>query len=156
MLAKLGALFAILALAPANAQELKQNTSDLVADAMPTIRLANSEWITAMRSGDADAIAKPYALDAVFVTPNGDCIRGRALIRDFYRSRLGGKSSIVSATLEQQGAVAADLGLVFEWGVGIVTARSKEGAVATRRSTYLSVWKREEDGHWEILRNVVL
>jgi uncharacterized protein (TIGR02246 family) len=156
MLAKLGLVCAMLALAPANAQDLKQRTSDAVADAMPTIRLANSEWVTAMRSGDADAIAKPYALDAVFVTPNGDCIRGRTPIRDFYRSRLSGKSSIVSATLEQQGTVGADQGLVFEWGVGVVTSRSTEGTLATRRSTYLSVWRREEDGRWEILRNVVL
>ena len=140
----------------AGAQDLKQHASDVVADAMPTIRLANSEWVTAMRGGDADAIAKPYALDALFVTPNGDCIRGRIPIRDFYRSRLNGKSSIVSATLEQQGVVAADHGLVFEWGVGVVTARSTEGTVTTRRSTYLSVWRREEDGRWEILRNVVL
>jgi ketosteroid isomerase-like protein len=44
---------------------------------------------------------------------------------------------------------------VFEWGVGVVTARAMERNVVTRRSTYLSVWKREKDGRWEILRNVV-
>ena len=155
-IAKLGVVWAILALIPVHAQELKQHSNDVVADAMPTIRLANSEWISAMRSGDADAIAKPYALDAVFVAPDGNCIRGRTPIRDFYRSRLSGKSWIVSASLEQQGVVAAERGLVFEWGVGVVTARSTEGTVVTRRSTYLSVWRREEDGRWEILRNVVL
>jgi uncharacterized protein (TIGR02246 family) len=156
MLAKLAAVCVILAMVPAGAQDLKQHPSDVVADAMPTIRLANNEWMTAIRSGDADAIAKPYALDGVFVTPDGSSIRGRALIRDFYQSRFGGKSSIVSATLEQQGVVAADHGLVFEWGVGVVTTRSTEGTMATHRSTYLSVWKRAEDGRWEILRNVVL
>jgi uncharacterized protein (TIGR02246 family) len=155
-LAKLSTAWAMLALAPANALDLKQNTNDAAANAMPTIRLANSEWITAMRRGDADAIAKPYALDAVFVTSDGECIRGRTSIRDLYRSRLGDKSLIVSATLEHQGAVTADHGLVFEWGVGVVNVRSKEGNVVARRSTHLSVWKREEDGRWEILRNVVL
>jgi uncharacterized protein (TIGR02246 family) len=154
-IAKLSVAWAMVALSSANAQDLKQNAADVVADAMPTIRLANSEWMTAMRSGDADTIAKPYALDAVFVTPNGECIRGRSLIRDFYRSRLG-KSSITSATLDRQGTVTADNGLVLEWGVGVVTARTTEGKVTTRHSTYLSVWRREEDGRWEILRNVVL
>ena len=155
-IAKLSVAWAIVALSSATAEDLKQNTTDAVAEAMPTIRLANSEWMTAMRSGDADAIAKPYALDAVFVTPNGDCIRGRSLIRDFYRSRLGGKSSIISATIDRQGTVTADNGLVVEWGVGVVTARSTEGNVTAHRSTYLSVWKREDNGRWEILRNVVL
>jgi uncharacterized protein (TIGR02246 family) len=155
-IAKSSVAWAMLALSSANAQDLKQNTTDAVADAMPTIRLANSEWMTAMRSGDADTIAKPYALDAVFVTPNGDCIRGRTLIREFYRSRLSGKSSIIAATLERQGTVTADNGLVLEWGVGVVTARSADGNVTTRRSNYLSVWRHEEDGRWEISRNVVL
>jgi uncharacterized protein (TIGR02246 family) len=155
-MAKLSATFAILALTAANPQDLKPGTTDAVADAMPTIRLANNEWMTAMRSGDADAIAKPYALDAVLVTMDGECIRGRLSIRNFYRSRLSVKSSIVSVTLEQQKAVTADHGLVFEWGVGVVIARSTEGNVVTRRSTYLSVWKREEDGRWEIVRNVVM
>jgi uncharacterized protein (TIGR02246 family) len=134
-MAKLSVAWAMLALTPANPQDFKQGASDAVADAMPTIRLANSEWMTAMRVGDADALARPYALDGVFVTVDGECIRGRLSIRDFYRSKLSIKSSIVSATLEHQGAVTGDHGLVFEWGVGGVTARSTEGNVVTRRST---------------------
>ena len=59
-IAKLSVAWAIVALSSATAQDLKLNTADAVAEAMPTIRLANSEWMTAMRSGDADAIAKPY------------------------------------------------------------------------------------------------
>ena len=54
-----------------------------VSDAMPAILRANSEWATAMQSGDVDMIVKPYANDAVFVTTAGESIRGREAIKGF-------------------------------------------------------------------------
>ena len=127
---------------------------DEVSDAMPAILRANSEWATAMQSGNVDMIVKPYANDAVFVTAGGESIRGREAIRTFYRDRLA-KARIVSASIHHQGAVTADLGLVYEWGTGTVGARSADGAVTTGGGPYLTVWKRYA-GVWKILRNVVL
>jgi uncharacterized protein (TIGR02246 family) len=129
---------------------------DSVADAMPFILRANNEWSRAMKSGDADAIAEPYTIDAVFVTAGGDGIRGRTAIRDLYRTRLSGKAPVVSATIERRGAAAGDRDLVYEWGVGTVTTRSAGGMLDTRGGPYLTVWKRQENGRWEIIRNVVL
>ena len=131
------------------------NSPDPVAEAMPFIQRANSDWSKAMKSGDADAIAEPFAIDAVFVTVNGDGIRGRTAIRDLYRTRLSGKTPVVSASIEHRGA-AADHDLVYEWGVGTVTTRSASGTLDTRGGPYLTVWKRQENGRWEIIRNVVL
>jgi uncharacterized protein (TIGR02246 family) len=129
---------------------------DPVVEAMPFIQRANSEWSRAMQSGDADAIAEPYAIDAVFVTVGGDGVRGRTAIRDLYRTRLNGKSPVVAASIERGGAVAGDRGLVYEWGRGTVTTRSASGTLETRGGPYLTVWKRQEGGRWEIIRNVVL
>jgi uncharacterized protein (TIGR02246 family) len=112
--------------------------------------------MSAMRTGDADTIAAPYALNAVFVTVDGQNIRGRDAIRDFYRSRLSGKQVTVAATIEHRGMAVGDRGLVFEWGVGSVTTRNVDGSVVTSGGPYLTVWKREEDGRWDILRNVIL
>jgi uncharacterized protein (TIGR02246 family) len=131
-------------------------TPDSVSDATPFIERANSEWSLAMKSGDADAIAEPYAIDAVFVTVDGDAVRGRTAIRDFYRSRLSGKLPVVSATIERQGVAAGDKNLVYEWGVGTVTRRSAGGTLERRGGSYLTVWQRHESGQWEIIRNVVL
>ena len=130
--------------------------SDSVAEAMPFIQRANSEWSRAMKSGDADAIAEPYAIDAVFVTVDGNGIRGRSAIRDFYRTRFSAKAPIVLATIERRGAVAGDRDLVYEWGVGTVTTRSAGGTLVARGGPYLTVWKRQEGGRWEIIRNIVL
>ena len=129
---------------------------DWVADATPVIQRANSEWSEAMKRGDADVIAKPYALDAVFVTADGNSIRGKTAIRDFYRLRFSSKTPVVSATIEHRGMAVGDHGLVYEWGTGTVTIRSAAGALETRGGPYLTVWKREQSGQWEIIRNVVL
>ena len=96
------------------------------------------------------------AIDAVFVTADGGGIRGRMAIRDFYRARLNGKAPVVAASIERGGAVAGDRGLVYEWGRGSATTRSASGTLETRGGAYLTVWKHQESGRWEIIRNVVL
>lgn len=117
-------------------------TPDSVSDAMPFIQRANNEWSSAMKSGDADGIAEPYAIDAVFLAVDGNGIRGRTAIRDLYRTRLSGKAPVVSATIEHRGAATGDHDLVYEWGVGTVTTRSVSGTLDTRSGPYLTVWKR--------------
>jgi uncharacterized protein (TIGR02246 family) len=133
-----------------------EKTDDEVADAMTTIQRANSDWSRAMKSADADVIAEPYAVNGVFITADGDSVRGRMAIRDLYRARLSGKAKVVSATIEHRGAARGDNGLVFEWGVGTVTSQSAAGHLDTRGGPYLTVWRRGENGKWEIIRNVVL
>jgi uncharacterized protein (TIGR02246 family) len=132
------------------------STPDSVSEAMPFITRANSEWVIAMKSGDADAIAAPYAVDAVFVTLDGDGLHGRAAIRDMYRARLSGNAPVLLATIEHRGAASGDRDLVYEWGMGTVTTRSASGAAETRSGAYLTVWKRQGNARWEIIRNVVL
>lgn len=154
--AKLSLAFGLLLCVSMNPLAREQSSPDMVAAAMPTIQSANTEWIIAMRQGDVETIVKPYALDAVFVTAEGESIRGRAAIRDLYRTRLSGTGSVVSATIEHRGAATGDHGLVFEWGFGAVTTRSADGSVTTRGGPYLTVWKLEEHEKWDILRNVVL
>ncbi|HEY2530010.1 MAG TPA: DUF4440 domain-containing protein [Xanthobacteraceae bacterium] len=145
-----------LLIAAAVIAQAPDKTDDEVAAAMPTILRANSEWSSAMKSGDAGVIAEPYAINGVFVTADGNSIRGRAAIRDLYRTRLSGKARVVAASIEHRGAAVGDRGLVYEWGVGTVTSRSASGTLDTRGGPYLTVWKRGENGRWEITRNVVL
>jgi ketosteroid isomerase-like protein len=132
-----------------------ETSGEGVSDAMPTILRANSDWAAAMRSGNVDAIVSPYANDAVFLTAGGESIRGREAIKTFYRNRLA-KARVVSASIHHQGAAAADHGLVYEWGTGVVGTRSPDGAATQGGGPYLTVWKRDEAGVWKILRNVVL
>ena len=52
------------------------------------IEKANSEFIVAMKTGDAATIAAPYTDDATFITIDGACIQGRTEIEKMYRNRI--------------------------------------------------------------------
>jgi len=118
------------------------------------IAAANSEWGPAMKAGDVDPIVRPYEEDGVFVTIDGSSIRGRAAIGDFYRERFR-KNGLALGTKIAPRRVVVDGKLAYEWGYGEVTVR-KDGKPATNGGPYLTVWRRQPDGSWKILRNVIL
>lgn len=148
-LAKTIMIFGLLGFSGMNAANSGMNV------AMATITRANSEWVTAMRSGDVETIVKPYAEDAVFVTVAGESIRGREAIKQLYRDRFA-KAAVVSASIHHEGAAAPQPGLVYEWGTGTVETRAPDGTVRKGGGPYLTVWKLDGDGAWKIVRNVVL
>jgi len=118
------------------------------------IEKANREWGAAMKSGDAKTIASPYLDDAVFVGLDGACTRGRAAIERMYRDRFDRSGKAVSTRIEPH-RVALDGAFAYEWGYGEITA-TVDGRPRTRGGPYLTVWSRQADGDWKILRNVVL
>jgi len=119
-----------------------------------TIEKANSEWGIAMKAGEAAPIAAPYLDDAVFVGPDGSCTRGKAAIEAMYRERFSKRGKALSTRIEPH-RVSVDGALAYEWGYGEVTSLA-DGKPATRGGPYLTVWARQPDGDWKILRNVVL
>lgn len=118
------------------------------------IAQANSEWATAMKTGDAAVIARPYLDDAVFVGVDGSSFRGRAAIEELYRERFR-KNGLAAGTRIEPRRVTLDGDLAYETGYGEVTYR-KDGKPATSGGPYLTVWRKQADGEWKILRNVVL
>ena len=134
------------------------HAEDLVASARPTIARADADWIGAMQAGDAERLAAPYAEDGVFVTPDGTAISGRAAIADFYRRRLAAsKAKIVGGGVRYDRIVVggtASAPLVYEWGRGGATVLGPDGKPAPREGAYLTVWKRQADGAWRIVRNM--
>lgn len=118
------------------------------------IEKANSEWAAAMKTGDAAAIAAPYAEDAVFVRVDGSCVKGRSAIEAMYRERFA-KAGLASATKIDSKSVVVDGDLAYESGYGEMTM-SKDGKPATAGGPFLTVWQRQPEGRWKILRNIVL
>jgi uncharacterized protein (TIGR02246 family) len=118
------------------------------------VRKANSDWEVAVKTGDAAAIAAPYAPDAVFVLVDGSCVRGRAEIERMYRTRFESTGLAASARIESK-KVVVDGDLAYESGYGEV-GRMKEGKPTSSGGRYLTVWQRGADGDWRIIRNIVL
>lgn len=149
-LAVLIAVGALLVFAAANL--IAAPSSDRRLDA--AVRKANADWAVAMKTGDAAAIAAPYAERGVFVLIDGACVQGRDQIEKLYRAgfeRAGRASStkIVSKKLVRDGDLA------YESGYGEI-GLMKEGKLTVKGGRYLTVWQQQADGDWKIIRNVVL
>ena len=123
-------------------------------EAAAAISAANAQWLPAMKRADVAAIVAPYADDAVFVTAAGEAVRGRAAIAELYRARLTG-IVISGGDIVSDGRVAATADLVYEWGHAWLDRTLPDGRHAHGGGPYLTVWRRDESGHWRIIRNVV-
>ncbi len=123
--------------------------------ALPTIARADSEWLGAMRAHDAAQIVAPYARDGMFVTATGTVVRGRDSIAALYRRRFGTIVRVVGGGIDREGMQSVNDTLVYEWGHGRLTFTDSAGTTHASRGAYLTVWRRESDGVWRIIRNLV-
>ena len=118
------------------------------------IEKANSEFIVAMKTGDAATIAMPYTENASFITIDGGCIQGRTEIEKLYRDRFA-RSGPAHSTKINSKKLVVDGDLAYESGYGEI-GLLKEGKVSVNGGRFLTVWQRQANGDWKILRNVVL
>jgi uncharacterized protein (TIGR02246 family) len=147
---KLLPLAAALLLAAAAAPVLAETDPKLEQ----SIQKANADWATAVKTGDAAAIAAPYADDAVFVLVDGTCRKGRAEIEKMYRDGFERGGIATSARIDSKKLVV-DGDFAYESGYGEI-GRMKSGKAVTSGGRYLTVWQRASDGAWKIIRNIVL
>jgi uncharacterized protein (TIGR02246 family) len=126
-----------------------------VDEARPTIARANADWLPAMRAGDAERVAEPYAEDGVFVLPNGQTIVGRKAVVELYRKSLSGRRKVLSGDIHQDGLSEAAGGLIIEWGHVGTSSVDAAGKKTTSAGPYMTVWKKGADGRWAIVRNLV-
>ena len=141
-------ILAALPLLVAAAPSWQQKT---IASAAPFIDKANSEWETAMVRGKADVMSAPYAKNAVFITPDGTAIHGRAGVKTMYSRRPTGVK-VLRARIKTDGRVASDPDDVYEWGSAQMTLQSK-GKTRYVVGRYLTVWHRTGK-EWLISRNI--
>jgi ketosteroid isomerase-like protein len=59
-------------------------------------------------------------------------------------------TTILSAAIHSDGVVGIAPDLVYEWGTGTMVAKTGDGAESTRGGPYLTVWRRNADGAWQI------
>jgi len=118
------------------------------------IEKANSEWVVAMKTGDAATIAAPYTEDASFIMIDGTCIKGRTEIEKMYRDRFA-RFGVAGSTKINSKKLVVDNDLAYESGYGEI-GLLKDGKLSVKGGRFLTVWQRQANGDWKILRNVVL
>ena len=118
------------------------------------VEKANSEFIVAMKTGDAATIAAPYTEDASFITIDGACVKGRTEIEKMYRDRFA-RAGLAQSTKITSKKLVVDNDLAYESGYGEIGVL-KDGKLSINGGRFLTVWQRQTNGDWKILRNVVL
>jgi uncharacterized protein (TIGR02246 family) len=120
-----------------------------------TIAETNARWLAAMKRQDAAAIAAIYGDDAVFITPTGETVHGRAAIEKFERERFEHAGRVLDGTIEDEGLTRSGE-LVYEWGHARLRTVRADGAEGTVTGRFLTVWAADSNGRWRIIRNLSL
>ena len=132
------------------------DTAAILASARPEIDAANAAWLPGLQQRDADALAAAYADSGLFVAGDGAVTRGRAAVARMYAARFPRLRPIRTGAVVQDGLTVLEPTRIAEWGHGwLELAPERDGEPPERSGgTYLTVWQREADGHWRIVRNL--
>jgi len=120
--------------------------------ARKAVEEANARFLAAMKSGNAKAAASNYAEDAIVMMPGEPAWKGRAAIFNGLDGFLKAMKMKEGATHTEDvmvgGSMAVETG-TFEW-----TLQPKSGPAVKDKGKYLTVWKRQPDGTWKIVRDI--
>lgn len=107
---------------------------------------AQACWQPAFEAGDADAVSKCYAPDAIFWLPGAPMMKGRDAIREGYAGFFAGSTIKRVALVEMGHSTRGDE--ASSWGSFTIVMVSKaDGKEATEVGRYTDV-SRKIDGHW--------
>lgn len=155
------AAFALLgaAAAPLHAQSTRAaqpalSDSAIVASARGTIDSANTDWLAAVQRQDVASIIAPYADSAVFITASGASFTGRGAIARMLRDRFAQNGAASGGTIHQDG-LAVQGSYIYEWGHAAVDY-VRDGVTRHAPGRYVTVWARDPEGRWRIIRNLSL
>lgn len=134
------------------------DTAAVIASATPDIEGANAAWIPGLDTRDAARITAAYSDSALFIGPDGTVTRGRVAITAMYAARLPRLRGKVTGGVHTDRLTVVSPDLLYESGRawmemdGPTAGAPRVGA----GGAYLTVWRRERDGHWHITRNLSL
>ena len=122
------------------------------ASARATIEAANAKFIEAFKRGDKAGLTANYADDAIVMMPNEEAWRGRAGLDKGFGGFLSQMSFKDGTVTTSDVMVAGDLAV--ETGTFAWTLQPKSGPEIKDKGKYLTVWKRQADGVWKIVRDI--
>ena len=132
------------------------DTAAILASARPEIEAANAAWLPGLRQHDAKSIAAPYADSGLFIAGDGTVTRGRDGVARMYEARFPRLRPIRAGGIVQDGLTVLASTRIAEWGHGWLDMEPERAGAPPVRSggNYLTVWERQADGHWRIVRNL--
>lgn len=123
-----------------------------VAAVRTSLEAANAKFMNAMKAGDTATAFANYADDAVVMMANQKPWRGRAE----WSAGFGGLLSVM--TIKDAAFTTSDVmvsnDLAIETGTYSMTLVPKGGPEIKDEGKYLTVWKRQADSSWKIIRDI--
>ena len=119
---------------------------------LETFAKLREAWVQDLRTKQLERILKLYAPDAAFLQPNGERITGPAALRTLFQtimSTFNSDLALHSQNLEASGDLAYDSGDFQENLTSIAT-----GAKITSKGSYVTIFKRQPGGSWQIVQQV--
>jgi uncharacterized protein (TIGR02246 family) len=135
---------------------VRLDTAAILASARTEIQAANAAWLPGLRQHDAKSIAAPYADSGLFIAGNGTVTRGRDAVARMYEARFPKLRPIRAGGIEQDGLTVLAPTRIIEWGRGWLEMEPERAGAPPVRSggSYVTIWERQADGHWQIVRNM--
>ena len=118
------------------------------------ITAANARFVDAFNRGDAATLAANYTDDAVFMAPNMTAWEGHAAISQGFTGFVS-QFGLVDARVATKDVILAG-DYAIERGTYAWTLHPKTGTGAdiVDSGKYLTVWERQADGSWKIVRDI--
>jgi uncharacterized protein (TIGR02246 family) len=117
------------------------------AQVQKSIEEACAKYSEAIREANVADVADVYTVDATIIPPDGEIVRGKSAIEEFYKKlfQIGMKEGVLT-TIEVGGSGDT----AYEIGKSKVLIQP-EGQAAIQDSTrYLVIWKHQADGTWKV------
>jgi len=127
-------------------------TSPDTANVKAAIEAANARFLDAFKRGDKAGLVANYADEAILMMPNEEAWRGRDGLDKGFTGFLSQMSFKDGAATTSDVMVAGDLAV--ETGTFAWTLQPKSGPEVKDKGKYLTVWKRQADGTWKIVRDI--
>jgi ketosteroid isomerase-like protein len=123
------------------------------AKATDAIRKADQQWMAAYAAKDADKAAAFMATDGAIYAPNAPAAQGVAAAKNMAADMF--KLSEVKLTWTPNAVEVAKSGdLGFTSGSYEFSFKDPSGKTIDDKGKYVTVWKKQADGSWKVLRDV--
>ena len=115
----------------------------------------NVKYIDAMKRGDSTAASMNYAEAAILMPPNAPALRGRTAIVGNLGASIRAMAIVDEKATTEDVMVKDDVAVETGSFVYTMQPRAPAGAKAfSGRGKYITIWKRQADGGWKIVRDI--
>ncbi len=123
-----------------------------VAEIRSTIEAANQRATVGMLAGDLAPLLANYADSVVVMMPGMPAMRGNAAVEQGMTGMMS-EMKVTAATFTTNNVMATG-DMAIESGSFTMTLLPKGGKPMDDKGKYLTVWQRQADGSWKILRDI--